>query len=100
MVQSGIKNSGGAAALSFFRCGLGQLYIGQIGTGITLMLRYPVMLLFGFALIFRGGLSAATANTRREQSSAGGVFLLGLIFLIAALVLWIFGMVNAYRTAE
>ena len=100
VVQSGIKNSGLAAVLSFFWCGLGQLYTGQIGTGITLMLGYPVLMLFGFALSFGGCLSAATANTEPEKSSAGGVFLLGLILLLAALALWIFGMVNAYRAAE
>ena len=100
VVQGGIKSSGLAAVLSFFWCGLGQLYTGQIGTGITLMLGYPVLMLFGFALTFGGCLSAATANTQPEQSSAGGVLLLGLLFLLAALALWIFGMVNAYRTAE
>ena len=100
VVHSGIKNSGLAAVLSFFWCGLGQVYTGQIGTGIALMLGYPVLMLFGFALTFGGCLSAATANTQPEQSSAGGVFVLGVIFLLAALALWIFGMVNAYRTAE
>ena len=64
------------------------------------MLGYPVqLLLFGFAFTFGGCLSAATANTQPEQSSAGGVFLLGLLLLVA-LALWIFGMVNAYHAAE
>src|ERR1700738_1939098 len=75
VVQGGIKSSGLAAVLSFFWCGLGQLYTGHMGTGITLMLGYPVLMLFGFALTFGGCLSAATANTEPEQSSAGGVLL-------------------------
>jgi TM2 domain-containing membrane protein YozV len=100
VVQGGIKSSGLAAVLSFFWCGLGQVYTGRIGTGIALMPGYPALLLFGFALTFGGCLSAATAKTEPEQSSAGGVLLLGLVFFLAALGLWIFGMVNAYRTAE
>jgi hypothetical protein len=53
------------------------------------MLGYPVMLFFGLALAFGGAFS-----------QTGGTFLLGLIFLLIALALSIFGMVNAYRTAE
>lgn len=89
VVQSGIKSSGLAAVLSFFWCGLGHVYLGQIGTGIALMLGYPVMLFFGSVLAFGGALF-----------QTGGTFLLGLIFLLMALVMWIFGMVNAYHTAE
>jgi TM2 domain-containing membrane protein YozV len=89
VVQGGIKSSGLAAVLSFFWCGLGQIYTGQIGTGIALMLGYPVMLFFGAVLTFGGALS-----------QTGGTVMLGLIFLAIALALWIFGMVNAYHTAE
>ena len=62
--------------LSFFWCGLGQLYTGQIGTGIALMLGHPLMLFLGFALTFGGCLT-----------SAGNAFGLGLIFLLIALVM-------------
>jgi hypothetical protein len=89
VIQSGIKSSGLAAVLSFFWCGLGQVYLGQIGTGVALMLGYPVMLFFGSVFAFGGALF-----------QTGGTFLLGLIFLLMALVMWIFGMVNAYHTAE
>ena len=89
VVQSGIKSSGLAAVLSFFWCGLGQVYLGQIGTGVALMLGHPVMLLLGFALTFGGCLS-----------QTGGTFALGLAFLVIAVAMWIFGMTNAYRTAE
>jgi len=70
-VQGGIKSSGLAAVLSFFWCGLGQVYLGQFGTRIALMLGPPVMLFLGLALTFRGCLS-----------DAGGAFALGLIFLL------------------
>jgi FtsH-binding integral membrane protein len=100
VVQGGIKSSGLAAVLSFFWCGLGHVYLGRIGTGIALMLGYPLMLLFGFALTFGGCLSGATASTEPDKSSAGAVFLLGLIFLVGALAAWIFGMVNSYHAAE
>jgi hypothetical protein len=53
------------------------------------MLGHPLMLFLGLALTFGGCVS-----------SAGGAFGLGLIFLLIALVLWIFGMSNAYHTAE
>lgn len=65
-----------------------------------MMLGYPVFLFFGCALAFGGCLSAAGASTNDEKSTAGGVFLFGLVFLLGALALWIFGIVDAYRTAE
>jgi hypothetical protein len=89
VVQGGIKSSGLAAVLSFFWCGLGHIYVGQIGTGLALMLGYPVMLFFGFMCTLGGALS-----------QTGGTFLLGLIFLLIALAMWIFGMTNSYRIAE
>lgn len=89
VVQSGIKSSGLAAVLSFFWCGLGHIYLGHFGTGIALMIGYPVMLWFGFGLALGGALSGA-----------GGAAGLGSIFLLIALVMWIFGMTSAYRTAE
>lgn len=84
VVQGGIKSSGLAAVLSFFWCGLGHIYVGQIGTGIALMLGYPVMLFFGFMLTLGGAMS-----------QTGGLFMLGLIFLLIALAMWIFGMTNS-----
>ena len=63
-MQGGIKSSGLAAVLSFFWCGLGQVYLGQFGTGIALMLGPPVMLFLGLALTFRGCLSDAGGASR------------------------------------
>ena len=89
VVQGGIKSSGLAAVLSFFWCGLGHIYLGHFGTGIALMIGYPIMLWFGFGLALGGALAGA-----------GGAAGLGSIFLLIALVMWIFGMTDAYRTAE
>lgn len=66
------KNAGLAAVLSFFWCGLGQIYNGQIGKG----------LIFGF-LYFLSFLA---------------IFI--LIGVITTPILWVWGMVDAYRTAE
>jgi TM2 domain-containing membrane protein YozV len=89
VVQGGIKSSGLAAVLSFFWSGLGQVYLGKMGIGIALMLAQPAMTLLGLALTTRGMLF--------ETSDA---FVLGVMFLIVATAIWIFGMTNAYRTAE
>lgn len=100
IVMAREKSSGLAAVLSFFWCGLGQIYTGQIAKGVTLMAVYPFLWFLGFAFSFGGCVSAASANTAADQGTAGGVLILGSIFLIGASALWIFGMVNAYRAAE
>jgi TM2 domain-containing membrane protein YozV len=70
-VHSG-KSAGLAAVLSFLWCGLGQIYNGQIGRGVVLGFVY----LISWLLI--------------------GV----LVGFITTPILWIWGMVDAYRTAE
>ncbi len=94
------KSSGLAAVLSFFWCGLGQVYTVDIGKGVVMMLGHPLLLVLGFTFTFGGCLSAAGAATEDARGAAGGVLLFGLFLLLGALALWIFGMVNAYRTAE
>jgi TM2 domain-containing membrane protein YozV len=94
------KSSGLAAVLSFFWCGLGQIYNGQIPKGLAMMVCYPAILWFGITMTFFGALAAGAATTSSDQSASGGVVLLGLILLAAGSVLWLFGMINAYRTAE
>jgi TM2 domain-containing membrane protein YozV len=66
------KSPGVAAVLSFFVCGLGQIYNGQIGKGIAMIIAYLIswylcVLLIGF---------------------------------ITTPILWIWGMIDAYKTAE
>ncbi|MDH7578179.1 MAG: hypothetical protein QHH75_10265 [Bacillota bacterium] len=66
------KNPGLAAILSFFIVGLGQIYNGQIGKGIALMV----------AAVISGLLCT---------------ILIGFILLP---VVWIYGIWDAYKTAE
>ena len=66
------KSPGVAAVLSFFWCGLGQIYNGQIGKGIFMMICYLISCLLIFVLIG----------------------------LLTTPILWIWGMVNAYSTAD
>jgi len=67
-----MKNPGVAAVLSFFICGLGQIYNGQIMKGIIMMVCY--MIAWGLMYV--------------------------LIGFVIAPVLWIYGIYNAYRGAE
>lgn len=66
------RNSGIAAVLSFVIIGAGQVYNGEVGKGILFFLLAFVFLLLTFVLI-------------------------GLPFL---LVLWVYAIYDAYRTAE
>ena len=67
-----MKNSGVAAVLSFFFTGLGQIYNGQIGKGVLFIIIQAI----NFALMYV------------------------IIGFITAPLFWIWGMVDAYRTAE
>jgi TM2 domain-containing membrane protein YozV len=66
-----MRNPGIAAVLSFFWCGLGQIYNGQIGKGIAMLVAYFISAALIFAVI--------------------GIF--------TTPILWIWGMVDAYNTA-
>jgi TM2 domain-containing membrane protein YozV len=68
----GLKNPGLAAVLSFFIVGLGQIYNGQIGKGLILLVFYIISL----------------------------VLCLVLIGFILVPILWIYGIYDAYKTAE
>ena len=100
MVMQRQKSSGAAAVLSFFWCGLGQIYNGQIGKGLLMMVCYPPIMWFGVMLTFFGAVAAGGAASSSDQAAGSGVALLGLGFLVGGGSLWVFGMVNAYRTAE
>lgn len=66
------KSPGLAAVLSFFWAGLGQIYNGEISKGILLLVCYAVSCLL-MAVV---------------------------IGFITTPILWIYGMVDAYKTAE
>jgi TM2 domain-containing membrane protein YozV len=61
-----------AAVLSFFFCRLGQIYNGQIFKGILMLITYSISLFL----------------------------IIAVIGLITTPILWIWGMADAYRTAE
>jgi len=66
------KNPGLAFILSFLICGIGQIYNGQTGKGIVLLVLYAISIAL-----------CAVA-----------------IGFITTPILWIYGMVDALRTAE
>ncbi len=72
VVMRAPKNPGVAVLLSFLLAGLGQIYNGQIGKGVAFMISYFCSLVLMWVLIG---------------------------FIIAP-ILWIWSMVDAYKTAE
>lgn len=70
--QPPIKNEGLAAVLSFFFTGLGQIYNGDIGKGIVLIIIQIINILLMFVLVG----------------------------LITYPIVWIYGIWDAYNTAK
>lgn len=71
-VQPALKNPGLAAIASFFFAGLGQIYNGEIGKGVLLMIVQLVNVMLFFVVIG----------------------------FITYPITWIYGMWDAYKTAE
>ncbi len=67
-----MKSPGLAAVLSFFFCGLGQIYNGQILKGLILLVAYFISWLMMYIIIG----------------------------FITTPILWIWGIVDAYRKAQ
>ena len=72
VVVHALRSPGLAAVLSFFWCGLGQIYNRQIAKGIMMMIAYAI--------------------------SAFMMYL--LIGFITTPILWIWGIIDAYREAD
>ncbi|HET9870088.1 MAG TPA: hypothetical protein VFR02_06295, partial [bacterium] len=68
------KNSGLAAVLSFFICGLGQIYNGEIGKSLIMFFIYGL--------------------------GAWATFQLSLLWVLPCVGFWIYGIIDAYSTAE
>lgn len=66
------KNPGLAAVLSFFYMGLGQIYNGQISKGIFFIIAYTI----------------------------SWILMLVIIGFLTTPVMWIYGMYDAYKSAE
>lgn len=67
-----MKNAGVASVLSFFYAGLGQIYNGEFGKGIAFIIGYFISILLMFLLIG----------------------------FITTPILWIWGIIDAYKSAE
>jgi hypothetical protein len=93
------KSSGLEALLFFFWSGLGQIYTGQVLKGIAMMVAFPLCNFIGCTTVVSGDFLAIGANPT-DAAAAGGMAIFGLIALICAGGIWIYGMINAYRTAE
>lgn len=77
------KNPGTASVLSFFIPGLGQIYNGDIIIGIAFVIIEILSLSVGIILL------------RSERQP-----ILALAFIVLCVVLWIYGIYNARKTAE
>jgi TM2 domain-containing membrane protein YozV len=66
------KNPGLAAVLSFFYMGLGQIYNGQIGKGVAFIVMYTM----------------------------SWILIILVVGLITTPLMWIYGMYDAYKSAE
>lgn len=73
------KSPGVALLLSFFIVGAGQMYNGQVGKGIAMLLIYAVSVVLAVSLIIVG---------------------IGAVFFLVMFVLWIWSMADGYSTAK
>ena len=86
------KSSGLATLLSLFWCGLGQVYNGRIVWGLVLMVIYPLCIILLVKCIL-----GVIGGTEEEAAAKG---LIAVIFGIITVILWVYGMINAYEVAE
>ncbi len=97
IVVASQKSAGLAAVLSALLPGLGQIYNGNILKGFILLVVYAPCVWFGFASMFLGGLAGMA---KPDDPTAATMVLLGFLALVAAPTMWLYSIVNAYRTAE
>jgi TM2 domain-containing membrane protein YozV len=109
------KNSALAILLSFLWCGTGQIYNGQILKGIILM---SIFLSCNMVGIFLGGIGVlqvgisiteefpqiynkfSIEKISLSQELTIIILLIAFILLIIGFLTWVYGMINAYKTAE
>jgi hypothetical protein len=89
------KSPAVAVLLSFLWCGLGQIYNGNIGKGVLLMMLYPICIVISWFGTF--ALIRAAAATGPDSSAK---LLIAVVASSAAPALWIDSMVGAFRTAR
>lgn len=83
------KSEGLAILLSFIITGLGQMYVGRIGRGISLLVAQIVMSLLAMMVL-----------PTMSYSSPGAVLAASLTLMLAILILWIYSMYDAYSLAK
>lgn len=109
------KISALAILLSFLWCGAGQIYNGQILKGIILT---GIFLSCNMLGIFLGGIGVLQVGisiadefpqiynkfpiekVSLSQEFTIIILLIALVLLIVGFLTWIYGMINAYKTAE
>jgi hypothetical protein len=89
------KSAGVAVLRSFLWCGLGQIYNGNIGKGVLLMMVYPISIVVSWFGIF--ALIRAAPATGPDSIAK---LLIAVVASSAAPALWVDGMVGAFRTAR
>ena len=90
---AGIKNAGLAAVLSAVVPGLGQIYNGQLGKGILIILSWGVVVSVGAFIVL--GLATLLMFSHLLLG-----ILVYLVFFAACIVWWVWGIRDAYRTAK
>jgi len=102
--QGPSKSAGLAAVLSFIYPGLGQFYNGQFIKGLLFVFLWPIAALLAFYVAlgfsFASVLFATQGTT--EAVRAGGALgtILSVFVVIFALCVWVWPIVDAYRSAE
>jgi hypothetical protein len=92
------KSTGIAALLSFLWAGLGQIYVGQIGRGLLMMIGYFLIAFTGVFFVLAGGLFGIfTGGFFGGLGGAIGGF---VIFLAIMIALWVFNIFDAYKLAN
>ena len=94
-----VKNSGVAIVLSFFWTGLGQLYAGRIGRGITMMIATPLVGLTVF-LVAGTVMLAGAGSAESPEAGIAGIGVAGVCSIGAWLSWWVWGMVDARRLCD
>ncbi len=80
-----IKNPGIAAVLSFFITGVGQIYNGQLGNGLgVLLLEYGLFIIGLMTILFL-------------HPALSGI---GILLIFIAVIIWIWAIYDAYTTAQ
>ena len=107
-----VKSSGVAIVLSFLWTGLGQLYAGRLGRGLTMMLATPLVWSFAFMSACYGSVAsvatvgaiaapqAAGPNAGRIAAAGSGMTALGLLGATVGLLWWVWGMVDARKQCD